>query len=808
MKGIGRIQDVKTSQRHIVASGEHAKLELVRYSDNVLRITARLHHEQHPSSKPNPYAVIQSEDTHGALSFEAQGNHYQISGMKFRVEMEADNSRLTFSTLDGRVINADDFGILWNGEEVGCYKKIHAEERFVGLGEKTGHLNRRQTAFSNWNTDYLGYPESARELYSTIPFYMGCNDGLWYGIFFDNSHRSKFNFGASNHRFAYFSAEAGLMDYYFIHGENPATILSEYKNLTGATPMPPKWALGLQQCRYSYYPDTEFIRLAQTYREKDIPCDVLYYDIHYMDAYKVFTWDKDRFPDPKRLNQELKALGFHTVTIVDPGIKEDDNYSIHKQGKEGNVYLTYPDGSPWTADVWPGKSSFPDYTKPLARSWWASQFAQLKQDGVAGFWNDMNEPASWGQDTPNIVQFDWEGQGTSHKEGRNVYGMQMSRATYEGARQASNGERPFILTRATYAGGQRFAAKWTGDNVASNEHMLMGSRMITSLGLSGFPFSGYDVGGFMGEGDKKLFARWFSIAAFSPFFRCHKMINSNSAEPWTYGEEVTEIARNYAKLRYRLMPLLYSLFYEAHTKGMPIQRSLCMQYGQEEEVWSQAYDSQFMLGDDLLICPVPSDQSISKVYLPKGDWFDFYSDKHYAGGQAHLVESPLHRLPVFVRAGGILPMQSSIAHTGEYHDGILRLHLYLGDNDNQANQIKNSLVIYDDDEKLESPKSVSLNLSLHGNALTMEQESNGHPLSFETIRLYWHEKEGQASVQGCTIDGKAQSIKRENLQHLLPISNFDPFYEDGDGKDDMLDLPYIDIPSNKLDKEVSVTWEY
>ena len=361
--------------------------------------------------------------------------------------------RFSFYTHHDQLINEDDvFGTSWNGEQVTTYKKLQDGERFIGLGEKTGPLDRRGHGYENYNTDNFAYSPNADPLYCTIPFYIGVHHNLAYGIFFDNSYKSFFNFGASNNRFASFSADTGEMNYYFIFDYSVAGIIKHYTNLTGRMEMPPLWSLGYQQCRYSYYPDKEVLIAANTFRDKDIPADVIVLDIHYMESYKIFTWSKRDFPNPKELISKLKELGFHVVVICDPGIKIENGYKAYEDGAKDDVFIKYPDGTNYAGQVWPGWCNFPDFTNPKAREWWKEQIKEYINVGVTGLWNDMNEIATWGNMLPENIEMDFEGNKSSMRQGRNIYGMQMARSSYEGAKSWMKNHRPFNLTRSGFSG--------------------------------------------------------------------------------------------------------------------------------------------------------------------------------------------------------------------------------------------------------------------------------------------------------------------------------------------------------------------
>jgi alpha-glucosidase len=354
-------------------------------------------------------------------------------------------------------------------------------------------------------------------------------------------------------------------------------------------------------------------------------------------------------------------MGFHVVVMCDPGIKVEEKYKAYDDGVKNDVFIKYPDNTYYTGQVWPGWCHFPDFTKPETRLWWKDQFQEYIDLGIEGFWNDMNEIATWGQMIPENIEMNFEGNRASMRRGRNLYGFQMARSTYEGAKALLKGKRPFNLTRSGFSGIQRYAAVWTGDNVAYDEHMILGVRLVNSMGLAGIAFTGYDVGGFVGDANNKLFARWISIGAFSPFFRGHSMINSRDSEPWAYGEEVEQISRNYIKFRYRLLPYIYSLFYEASETGMPVQRSLAIDYTHDPKIYDGLYHNQYLFGPSILVAPVESTKEYVKVYFPEGDWYSLYDGKRFPGNNEVILECPVHRLPVFVKGGALIPMKPAIS---------------------------------------------------------------------------------------------------------------------------------------------------
>lgn len=562
----------------------------------------------------------------------------------------------------------------WDGNEVRSWQRIAKGERFFGLGEKTGDVDKSGKEWVLWNSDNFGYGPEVDPLYQSIPFFVGLRDGLAYGIYFNNSSRTTFNFGAGNHRYSSFAADQGPLDYVLIYGPSVPQVVERYTELTGRMPMPPRWALGYQQSRWSYTPAAEVLRIARTFREKRIPADVLYLDIDYMDGYRVFTWDPKRFPDPPGMLRELGGMGFKVVTIIDPGVKEDTAYDVAREGLAGDHFVRYPDRSLYVGSVWPGRTYFPDFSKPNTRTWWGGHLGRLLETGVDGIWNDMNEPAVWGRAFPLEVVMEDGGRRSSQKRMHNLYGLLMSRTAYEGLRRAQPNRRPFVLTRAGFSGVQRYSAVWTGDNVASWEHLALGVRIMLGMGLSGLPFIGTDVGGFVGAPSPELFARWVQLGAYTPFFRTHTSANTPDQEPWSFGEKVEEISREVITRRYQLLPYLYTLFWEAHHSGSPVMRPLFWHYQQDSMVYQPEYQHQFLLGERLLVAPVMREgATMSRVYLPAGRWLHLDSDTVYQGGQAVAVDAPVERIPTFLAAGGILPTQEPVQYVGDEVARILTL---------------------------------------------------------------------------------------------------------------------------------------
>ncbi|HEY6215855.1 MAG TPA: glycoside hydrolase family 31 protein [Pyrinomonadaceae bacterium] len=557
------------------------------------------------------------------------------------------------------------------GTFVAASKKLGFDEHFYGLGEKAARLDKRRSSFVNWNSDTPGYIEGKDPIYQTIPFYIGLQHGIAYGIFFDNSYRSYFDFGKSSQQRAWFGAEGGELNYYFFYGPSIKKILGRYADLTGHMPLPPLWALGNQQSRWSYYPDSMVEEVVSEYRKRDLPLDVVYLDIDYMNGYRVFTFDKQRFPDPKTLTDKLARQGVKVVTIVDPGIKyppdKNEHYHAFDQGLEKNFFQRRRNGDLFVPRVWPGESVFVDFTLPDARRWWGDLHRVYTDNGIAGIWNDMNEPSDFvdqtGKNQLDVVSYD-EGEKTTHAKNRNTFALLMSRATYEGLERLRPDQRPYVITRAAYAGVQRYATMWTGDTNSTWEALALNIPMFTSLGLSGEPFIGSDVGGFIGRGNGELLVRSYQVSFLAPFCRNHKVIDGYDQEPWRFGKYYEDIIRKYLKLRYTLLPFLYTTLEEAHRSGVPLFRPLLLNYQNDPSTYN--LDDQFMVGEDLLVAPIlKPDVTKRLVYLPAGTWYDYWTNKKYTGGTMISVDAPLDTVPMFVRAGAIIPVGPSLNYVGE-----------------------------------------------------------------------------------------------------------------------------------------------
>lgn len=594
----------------------------------------------------------------GEFIVEEDSNFVIIKGTKVLTFVDKNTTEISFKDLDGNIIN-EDFQPSFKDEEGNVYiSKVNDCLAYYGLGEKGGDLNKKGFYTENFNTDDPETDDDSITYYKTIPFYVALKEEATYGIFFDNSFRSYFDMGKEMGDRIFFGAIGGQIQYYFIPGENIKEVVKNYTALTGRMEMPPLWSLGYQQCRFSYFSQEEVRELVKTFEEKDIPLDVVYLDIDYMDGFRVMTFKTPNFDDAAGLISDLKEKGIRTITIIDPGVKVDEEYLVFKRGKEGNHFTKKLDGEMFIGAVWPGDSAFPDFSNKDCREWWKSELKKfISEHGMDGIWNDMNEPCVFNNDHKTMLEtclHNSDNGVIEHKEFHNRYGFEMSRCSKEAQEELHPNERGFSMTRATYAGGQRYSSVWTGDNMSLWTQMRMSISMNANLGISGFSFVGNDVSGFGLDSSEELFIRWMEMGPFIPIFRNHSNMYTRRQEPWAFGPRAEKIAKKSIELRYELLPYIYDLYYISHKEGLPIFRPMIMEY--EKDMNLLNIREQFMLGENMLVAPVLYEGERSKtVYLPKGSWFNYFTMEKLQGGKWYKLPCELDEILVFVKEGAIIP---------------------------------------------------------------------------------------------------------------------------------------------------------
>jgi alpha-glucosidase len=700
----------KSLENGIEIKSGGAVMRITALRDDVLRVRVGAHGQLPEDAS---WAVLPESRTHTvAVSQDGDSDGLGFRTKMLRVRIERATMRLRITDLSGVVVQEDaaDRPIEFHGSAFRIYKTMPENEHYFGLGDKPGPLDRRDNAFSLWNTDALSFQESTDPIYKSIPFFLSLRQGRATGILFDNTWRSSFDFGKESPGAYSFGSEGGPLDYYVFHGPDAKQVLATFAWLTGPSPLPPLWSLGFQQSRFSYYPESKVREIANRLRADRIPADAIYLDIDYQDHYRPFTIDTERFPHFAQMIEDLKKQDFQVVTITDLHIAHHPNcgYTPYDSGMAGDHFVKNPDGTPYVGKVWPGPSVFPDFTRQGTRTWWGSLYAPFVSMGVAGFWNDMNEPSVF--DSPNKTMPDtvqhridepgFQKRTTDHLELHNVYGMENSRATYEGLLKLTPNVRPFVLTRASYAGGQRYAATWTGDNSSTWNHLRLSTPMLLNLSLSGFGMSGADVGGFIGTPEPDLLTRWIELAAFQPIDRDHSNDTSAYQEVWVHGPQQEAIRRRYIEERYKLMPYIYTTAEELSRTGLPIVRPLFLEFP-NATVDLHPIDidagNEFLFGRDLLVAPAPFPDKLDSyvVELPSVNWYNYWTGEKINRKAASqdtqstrseqgsvpnqiTIQPSLETLPVFVREGAIIPVQPLVQSTNEKPQGPLTLRVYPG----------------------------------------------------------------------------------------------------------------------------------
>ncbi len=729
-----------------------------------------------PDFQPEKVTVTLQESDH----------EYLLVSDLLQVVVSKSGLRVKFYDSDDRVISEDEGGytatrtVMKGWCEQRIEKKRLKKELFLGLGDKSCGMNLSGKKFENWCTDSYGYGTQSDPLYRAIPFYYSVHQGISYGIFLDNSFKTHFDFDSEGQEITSFWAEGGEMNYYFIYGPQLTDVARAFAKLTGTHELPPIWALGYHQCRWSYYPETTVRALADRFREAEIPCDAIYFDIDYMDGYRCFTWNETHFPNPKKLIADLKEQGFHSVAMIDPGIKEDPDYFIYQQGMEGGMFAKTTDGDVAKAPVWPGFCVFPDFTNPKVRDWWGDQYTDLyKNLGMSGFWNDMNEPAVFHvnhKTLPDHVMHDYDGHPCGHRKAHNVYGQQMNRASWVGFKRLKSEKRPFLLSRATYAGGQRYTALWTGDNLATWEHLQIANIQCQRLSISGFSFCGTDIGGFAGKPDGELFVRWLQLSVFHPLMRTHSMGQHSSGdavptedakpaepifdqEPFSFGDKWTPIAKKAIELRYCLLPSLYTAMWLHRLDGTPVLRHLLFEDANDSKLWDQ--DRDFLFAEHILVSPVVvSKQQRQNVYLPKGNWYYFWTGQLSAGEL--FVNTMPDQIPFFVREGAVLPIYPIRQYTGEKPIDELTLYVYYKQGTETSHLYEDEGEGYD----YETNEAFSLKIfetEGKNDSFVVRQRKEGQfKTTYESVKVYL--VGFPAFVQKCIVDGVELPIKEIRLR--------------------------------------------
>jgi alpha-glucosidase len=696
-------QQITPAQSGLTAAADGVTLQVNALRDDILRVRMW---KGDAVPEDASWAVLAEART-SSVPVTAETHGFSTKALRVSVD---DHLLLTVADLQGNVLQKDAAPVLWDGTRFEVSKQRTFSDHFFGLGDKPGPLDRGGQAFTMWNTDAFGWQESTDPIYKSIPFFLDIKQGRTLGVFLDNTWRTNFDFGRADETRYTFGSLNGPIDYYLLYGPEPKQVVTGWAWLTGPSPLPPLWALGFQQSRYTYFPETQLREIATRLRRDRIPSDVLWLDIDFQHENWPFTVNEKAFPNFKGMVKDLADEHFKLVVITDLHVAKQPNvgYAPYDSGIAGDHFVKNPDGSIYVGKVWPGPAVFPDFTQAQTRQWWGGLFKDFIKDGVAGFWNDMNEPAVFdgpGKTMPDDIQHRIDEPGfrkrtATHLEIHDVFGMQNARATEEGELALRPNERPFVMTRATYAGGQRYATTWTGDNSSTWNHLRMTIPQLVNLGLSGFSLAGADVGGFAGSPPPDLLTKWIELSAFQPIDRDHSAKGTRMHEVWVDGPQQENIRRRFIEERYRLMPYLYTVAEETSRDGLPIDRPLFLEFPYATDDGTP-YDlttggSEFLFGSRILVAPNPSPEEVAPyaIHLPPGTWYDYWTGGQVAGGtpagtldleqrdkviaQKPLMVTPtLDRLPVYVRGGSILPIAPLTQSTSEVPNGPLTLRVFL-----------------------------------------------------------------------------------------------------------------------------------
>ena len=554
------------------------------------------------------------------------------------------------------------------GAPARVYKQHTRTTHYFGCGERTGGLEKTASRQVFWNVDPPSqHTASLNNMYTSVPFLLAIDKGQAWGLFVDSSYRLEFDLANEDPARCGFGIDGGPLIYYVFGGPTPAKVLERYTELTGRIWLPPRWALGYHQSRWGYRTADEVVELVREFRSRDVPLDAVYLDIDYMDGYRVFTWDKKHFGDAAALANDLRTLGVKLVTIVDPGVKIDEQYEVYTSGRDNDLFCKTFHGSEYRNVVWPGMCAFPDFTNPRTREWWSDNHRALIDVGVAGIWCDMNEPTVFvptPHTLPDDVAHHGDGEAKLHVQVHNLYGQLMARAAHEGLRKLRPDQRPFVISRSGFAGLQRWALHWTGDNSSWWEHLWMSMPQLQNLGLSGYAWVGVDIGGFSGDATGELVTRWTEFGIFQPFCRNHSAWDTRPQEPWAFGEQYEGLIRSALQMRQRLVPYLYTLFEEASRTGAPILRPLLFEFPDDEATYSA--DDEFMVGDALLVAPIARPGTEYRhAYIPRGTWVHWWSGEAVRGPAHVLAHAPLGQPAVYARANTPVPLWPALAYEGE-----------------------------------------------------------------------------------------------------------------------------------------------
>lgn len=600
----------------------------------------------------------------------------------------------------------------------GSFTYTLAEDDIVyGLGEQIRGINKRGWQYVSWNYDNPNHHEDTRSLYGSHNFIIVCGK-VTFGAFFDYPGKMEFDIGYTRRDTMQIKAAKNDLTVYIITGENEKDIVKQFRGIIGRSYIPPLWAFGYGQSRWGYKNEADIREVAAKYKAAGIPLDSIYLDIDYMERYKDFTVDEERFPDLKGLAADMQAEGIHLVPIIDAGVKIEDGYSVYEEGVEKNYFCKNAEGGDFVGAVWPGRVHFPDFLQPEARDWFGKKYAVLTEQGIDGFWNDMNEPAifytedrladtcaeiekltagNMGIDeyfaftgmvaglNGNIGDYDKfyhnvNGQMVKHSEVHNLYGMNMTRSANEALREICPDKRTLFFSRSSYVGAHRYGGIWQGDNKSWWSHILQSMQQLPALNMAGFLFTGSDTGGFGCDTTEDLMLRWLQYSLFTPLFRNHSADGTREQELYRFSN--ADAAGNMIRIRYSLVPYLYSEFLKAALQDEMMFRPLAFDFADDAD--AKQVDDQLLLGNELMIAPIYNQNAKGRyVYLPEEMMLvRMRSDEDYETEILpkghHYVPAELNELVFFIRNQKAIPFAKAAKNTAETDWNTVRLLGYSG----------------------------------------------------------------------------------------------------------------------------------
>jgi alpha-glucosidase len=679
-QGLGKATGVKQTDRGAIIQFEYGAMRIAFLMPDFVQVRVR-HDDDFGDLFPSSAAVVGQEWGDVEPKVLDDKTTIVVGAGNYACVIPRDTGQMSIVATDGTVISGnDENGFQWVGDGVRWTRFLSDDEWSYGLAQRPTRMNIRGHEFALKNFDPALYMRGEDPCYYSIPFYFGFQSKYALGIFWDNPAHGRVNIGKTVQNKMTFEAAAGEICFYLTASLMPDMVLDRYTQLTGRPYFPPLWALGYHQSRYSYESAQRVQEIAEELRQRRIPCDAIHFDIGYMDDYRIFSVHPTNFPDMRRLTTQLELKGFKAVAILDPAVKKDEADAAYADGIAKDVFLKYPDDSLYTGVVWPGEAVFPDFSAKEGRTWWAEKVAAfLEETGFDAVWNDMNEPTVFREKMPDTLPgYIRYKAGYTHVEaGNNTYALHMTQATRDGIQKAYSDKRPFTFSRSGYAGVQRYGSSWTGDNLSTWDHLRLSVSMLLNLGLSGIPFSGPDIGGFASAPDGELYTRWIQLGSMLPFFRTHTSNGTPDQEPWSFGSTHTPIVQKYINLRYQFLPYIYSVMAMAHQRGIPVVRPGF--FHDRNDPFLRAQDDAFLVGDSIFVAPILEKGATKRtVYLPRGAWYNYWTNRLIDGARQIEVEAPLDTMPIFIRAGHVIPLWPVQQYVGENNLEEIAIRAYAG----------------------------------------------------------------------------------------------------------------------------------